>query len=325
VINSFSRLLKQNPIPAFFVLTFAIAWSIWLPLGFLAPGNILLTIPGAWAPTFSALILIGLSEGWSGIREFLNRILRWRVGFQWYLIVLFGVAVIAYLAIGLGTLFGVPAPEITLPNGLPREALIGFLPVVFVINIFVGGPLAEDIGWRGYILPKMRERMNALNASLIIGILWAVWHVPYFIFPGWNAATGNIPFHWFALLTTSWSVLFAWVYVNTECILMPVLFHAAINTTLGTLGVLGQSNQSQIPLLLNIVLTWLAVVFVVSIYGKDLKRKVKPWKQKARLYFEPGFEDVSVKSLAIKTKLPVSAHPLHPDLSTHTFSYPLYL
>jgi membrane protease YdiL (CAAX protease family) len=283
--SSFSNWLKDNPIPAFFALTFLIAWSIWLPLGILAPGNILLTLPGAWAPTFSALILIGLSEGWNGIREFLKKILHWRVGFQWYLIVLFGVAVIAYLAIGLGILFGVPAPEPTLPNGLPREALIGFLPVVFVINIFVGGPLAEDIGWRGYILPKMRERMTALNASLIIGVVWAVWHLPYFIFPGWNAATGNIPFHWFALLTTSWSVLFAWVYVNTESILMPVLFHAAINTTLGTLSVLGQSNSDQIPLLLNIVLTWLAVGFVVSIYGKDLKSRQQTMEAKSQVLF----------------------------------------
>jgi membrane protease YdiL (CAAX protease family) len=272
MFTSVSNWLKSNPIPAFFILTFLIAWSLWLPLGILAPENVLLTLPGAWAPTISALILIGLTSGWSGVRQFLKKLLHWRVGFRWYIVVLFGIAAVAYLAIGFGMLFGINAPEISLPNGLPREALIGALPIIFFINIFVGGPLAEDIGWRGYILPKMRERMTALNASLLIGIIWAIWHLPYFVFPGWNAATGNIPFHWFALLTTSWSVLFAWVYVNTESILMPVLFHAAINTTLGTLGVLGQSNGNVIPLLLNIVLTWLAVGVVVSMYGKDLKR-----------------------------------------------------
>jgi uncharacterized protein len=285
MFTSLSSWLKNNPLPAFFILTFAIAWSIWFPLGTLAPENILLTLPGAWAPTLSAIILIGLSEGWAGIKRFLKKALHWRVGLLWYLVVLFGVAAIAYLAIGMGMLFGAPAPEISLPNGLPREALIGYLPIFFLINMFIGGPLAEDIGWRGYILPKMRERMPALSASLIIGILWAVWHVPYFIFPGWNAATGNIPFHWFALLTTSWSVLFAWVYVNTESILMPVLFHAAINTTLGTLGVLGQSNQSQIPLLLNIMLTWLAVIFVVSLYGKDLKSRHQTIETKSQVIF----------------------------------------
>jgi len=272
IFRSLSRWLKNNLIPAFFILTFVIAWSIWLPLGILAPDKVLFTLPGAWAPTISAVLLIGLSEGRDGVKSFLKKVLHWRVGFQWYLVVLFSVATIAYLAIGIGMMFGIAAPELSLPNGLPRGALIGFMPIIFLINIFVGGPLAEDIGWRGYILPKMRERMSALNASLIIGVVWAVWHLPYFIFPAWRSAVGNVPFIWFMLLTTSWSVLFAWVYVNTESILMPVLFHAAINTTLGTLGVLGQNNGNLIPLILNTALTWLAVGIVVAVCGNDLKR-----------------------------------------------------
>lgn len=269
---SFIRWLKKNPVPAFFILTFVFAWSIWLPLGFLIPENPYLSLPGAWAPTISALILTGLTDGKDGIRQFWKRFLHWRVGLRWYLIVLFGIACIAYLAIGAGRLFGIPAPALSLPNGLPREMLPVFLPVIFLINIFMGGPLAEDIGWRGYILPKMREGMTALHASILIGVIWAFWHLPYFIFPTWRAAVGNVPFLWFLLLTTSWSVLFAWVYVNTESILMPVLFHAAINTTLGTLGVLGQSNGDLIPLMLNTLFTWIAVAVVVAIYGQDLKR-----------------------------------------------------
>ena len=269
---SFIRWLKKNPVPAFFILTFVFAWSIWLPLGFLIPENPYLSLPGAWAPTVSAVILTGLTDGKEGIRKFWKRFLHWRVGLRWYLIVLFGIACIAYLAIGAGTYFGIPAPALSLPNGLPREMLPVFLPVIFLINIFMGGPLAEDIGWRGYILPKMREGMTALHASILIGVIWAFWHLPYFIFPTWRAAVGNVRFLWFLLLTTSWSVLFAWVYVNTESILMPVLFHAAINTTLGTLGVLGQSNGDLIPLMLNTLFTWIAVAVVVAIYGQDLKR-----------------------------------------------------
>lgn len=240
------------------------------------PNNYYLSLPGAWAPTISAVILVRLSTGRVGVRIFLRRVIHWRVGFRWYLIVLFGIATIAYLAIGFGMLLGFPAPALVLPDGLPREALIGFLPILFLINIFLGGPLAEDIGWRGYILPKMHEQMPALNASLIIGVIWAIWHLPFFIFPEWNAVVGNVPFIWFLLLTTSWSVLFAWVYVNTESILMPVLFHAAINTTLGTLGVLGQTNGELMPLIFNTALTWVVVGIVAALFGNDLKRlKVK--------------------------------------------------
>ena len=272
MFTTLSSWLKNNPIPAFFVLTFLIAWSLWLPLGILAPENPYLSLPGAWAPTVSAIILIGLSDGWDGIKRFLKKVTRRRVGFQWYLVVLFSVAVIAYLAIGFGMLFGISVPELSLPDGLPHDAIIGFLPIIFLVNIFLGGPLAEDIGWRGYILPKMRERMSALNASLIIGVVWAIWHLPFFIFPSWRSIVAGTPFVWFLLLTTGWSVLFAWVYVNTESALMPVLFHAAINTTLGTLGVLGQANGDFMLLILNTALTWVVIGIVVAVFGANLKR-----------------------------------------------------
>lgn len=273
MIASILNWLSKNPIAGFFALTFFLAWSIWLPLGLLSPDNYILALPGAWAPSISALFLLRLSQGKEGVRLFLKKVIHWRVGIQWYLVVLFGIAAIAYLAIGIGILLGIPAPGISLPNGLPPEALPGALPIIFLVNIFLGGPLAEDIGWRGYILPKLRERMSVWNASLLIGGVWAIWHLPYFIFPQWGKVVGDVPFFWFALLTTGWSVLFAWVYVNTESILMPVLFHAAINTTLGSLGVLGQSEGSLLPLMLNTLFTWVAVGIVVAVFGRDLNRE----------------------------------------------------
>lgn len=274
MFKSFTNQAKKYPIPIFFLLTFLLSWTLWLPIGLLAPKLFLLTvIPGMWAPTISAILLTGLAEGKAGIRVFLGRLLKWRVGFKWYLVVLFGTAVIAYAAVGINLLFGGDIPEISLPVGAPREALFIVLPIVFFVNIFFGGPLAEDIGWRGYILPKLKERTNALYASLIIGVAWVLWHIPFFIFPEGYSAVGSIPFVWFALMTIAWSVLFAWVYVNTESILMPVLFHASINTTLGSLGVLGQSSGDLLPVILNTIITWLAVTIVIIRLGKDLKRK----------------------------------------------------
>lgn len=274
MFKSFTNQTKKYPIPTFFLLTFLLSWTLWLPVGLLAPKLFLLTaIPGMWAPTMSAILLTGLAEGKAGIRVFLGGLLKWRVGFKWYLVVLFGTAVIAYAAVGINLLFGGDIPEISLPVGTPREAWFIVLPIVFFVNIFFGGPLAEDIGWRGYILPKLKEHTNALNASLIIGVVWVSWHIPFFIFPEGYSAVGSIPFVWFALMTIAWSVLFAWVYVNTESILMPVLFHASINTTLGSLGVLGQSSGNLLPVILNTIITWLAVVIIIIRFGKDLKRK----------------------------------------------------
>lgn len=271
--RSIREWMRTHPIPAFFLLTFVIAWAIWLPIGFLAPEYFLLVaIPGAWAPTIASVLLTWLTDGKDGVRQFLSRVLHWRVGLQWYLVVLFGIALIAFTAQGLNIwLFDGAPVRLNLPVGVPEDGLLIALPIIFFVNIFFGGPLAEDIGWRGYALPKLREKMNAFTASLLIGIAWVLWHLPFFWIAEGSSAVGGIPLLWFALLTTAWSVLFAWVYVNTESILMPVLFHAAVNTTLGTLGVLGQASGDLTPVILNTLLTWLVAGVIVFFNGRDLK------------------------------------------------------
>ena len=286
MLISIKMWLKCHPIPAFFLLTFFIAWSIWLTVGVLAPGYFILTIiPGAWSPSISAILLAYLSDGKSGIQQLLKGLLKWRVGYRWYLVVFFGIALIAYAAMGINIVFGGQPGQISLPGGAPLSAWPGVVPLVFFVNIFLGGPLAEDIGWRGYILPKLRKRMSALNASLLIGVVWVLWHIPFYIIPDGRVAVGDVPLIWFAPLTIAWSVLFAWVYVNTESILMPVLFHAAINTTLGTLGILGPPTGNMMPLVLNTLLTWMAVGVVVVLFGKDLKRNKEAGSSMAQSTF----------------------------------------
>ena len=86
---------------------------------------------------------------------------------------------------------------------------------------------------------------------------------------------GNVPFGWFVGLTTAWSVLFAWVTNNArQSLLIPILFHSAINTWLGALGILGVTGGDLRPLILNVALTWVTVVVLVVIYGPQrLSRK----------------------------------------------------
>lgn len=277
-IKTFSAWATRSPLGVFFLLTFGLAWAIWLPaILFVPEALIFFIIPGAWAPTVAAVLVIAASEGRAGVRALFQRLFRWRVGWQWYAVVLFGIALLAYIAVGLNVVFfGGQVLPLQLPPNVPPEAWPIVILIVFVVNIFVGGPLAEDIGWRGYALPKLRERMNTVLASLVIGVVWVIWHAPFFWVAAGGVAVGHLPFAWFALLTTAWSVLFAWVYVNTHSILMPVLFHAAVNTTLGTLGVLGSPSEDLTPIMLNTLVTWAAVLAVIWRYGLQLQRKQWP-------------------------------------------------
>jgi membrane protease YdiL (CAAX protease family) len=111
-----------------------------------------------------------------------------------------------------------------------------------------------------------------------VGVIWVIWHAPMFFFPQGGQVVGFMPFEMFALMTIAQSVLMGWVYINTRSILMAVLFHAAVNTTLGTFGVLGrgalgQSTDDLMPVYLNTALWWVAVILVVMIFGRDLVRK----------------------------------------------------
>jgi membrane protease YdiL (CAAX protease family) len=158
---------------------------------------------------------------------------------------------------------------------MSSEQLYIFLPILYLSNIFIGGPIAEEFGWRGFALPKLQARIGALYAGLLIGVIWGLWHLPFFIFPEGASVIGNIPFVWYLPLVTAWSVLFTWIYNNTNgSVLMMILFHAAINTTLGSLGLFQITSEGARPLLLNVVLTWVVVAIIAAVFGSaQLSRK----------------------------------------------------
>lgn len=272
-------LLTARPRLAFITLSFLLAWSIWIPAGLWAHKLFLpAVLVGAWTPTFAAVLLTAVSDGAAGVRHYLSGLLKWRVGLRWWLVTLFSIAAISYVAIGIYVLMGGAVPPLNLPKGVSHSAWPLVAAIAFVINIFAGGPLAEDVGWRGYFLPKLRESMPAFDASLLVGVVWVVWHAPMFLFSQGGQVVGFMPFPAFALMTMAWSVFMAFVYVNTQSILMAVLYHAAINTTLGTFGVLGrgalgQSTESLTPVWLHIAVAWATVLAIVVVFGRDFTRR----------------------------------------------------
>jgi membrane protease YdiL (CAAX protease family) len=279
-MNSSLRIrVKQHPLISFFILSYAIAWTVWILIGILAP-NLLptLSLIGAWAPTMSAVLLTGVISGKSGVRNLLGRGLSWRVGIRWYIIVLFGIALIGMAALALHVALGGTVPQPNLPAGMPANQWYVFLPIIYLINIFIGGPIAEEFGWRGFALPRLQAKIGSLYAGLVIGLIWGLWHLPFFIFPEGAPVVGNIPFIWYLPLLVGWSVLFAWIYNNTNgSVLMMILFHAAINTTMGSLGLFQIATEGVRPLLFNIILTWVVVAIIAAVYGSaQLTRRDAP-------------------------------------------------
>jgi membrane protease YdiL (CAAX protease family) len=180
--------------------------------------------PAAFGPTFAALLLSLLYQGAHGVVQLLRRGVDFRFGKVWLAVILLLPLVIFGGSVFAAILAGVrPFDPLVITN--PAFALIAF----FVI-LFTAGPLQEEFGWRGYALPRLQSRFGALTSSLIVGFFWWLWHLPAVFIPGRFMADSLPIFLALAVVIMLTSVLFTWVYNNTNgSVLAVLLMHAAMN------------------------------------------------------------------------------------------------
>lgn len=220
-----------HPVIAYFVLAFVLSWAIELPLAASAQGWLRIPVPPAlhylasFGPLVSALIITAATEGRPGVRHLLAGVVKWRVGRGWVLVALSPIA-----------LFGVAAIVGYTTNGTwPNLVLLGevdYLPYLGVGGAFLLWLLTfgvgEEIGWRGYALPRLQQGQSALTATLILGTVWALWHLPAFFYRDTYMAMGlvtGLPLFLLSLLAAS--IMFTWLYNSTQgSLLMVIVFHA---------------------------------------------------------------------------------------------------
>lgn len=265
---------NTRPLLVFFGLTFALAWSIWLLLGklFGTPPTGLVII-GAWAPTVAAVLVTARTEGREGLIRLMRRTLRWRISPLWYFLAIGGTSALALLAIALAIPMQVTVPTLEAVAGrFGLQAnqifpLFLLLPLIFLVTIIAGGPIAEELGWRGYAQERLQATLGPLRAGLLIGAIWALWHLPLFlILP---SATGNVPLLYYLPLVTALGGIFGWLYAQTEgSVLISILAHAGVNFTLGALGLVTASPQL---LQLFVALVWMVLLSLV-IFEKTRQR-----------------------------------------------------
>jgi uncharacterized protein len=245
-------LIKRYPLTAFFVLAYALSWLVY-PLLQVSP---FLGFAGLFGPAVAALVVVAAAEGKTGLRDLLGRILRWRVRVRWYVIALGLPAVLALVTAGMHLLLGAPTPL-----QLGQLSILELILFVLVVG--------EEIGWRGYALPRLLATRSMLSASVILGVLWGAWHLPTFFIPGLHQH--SIPFLAFMLLTTAYSVLFTWIYLHTAgSVLIATLFHGAINFCQGFF--LSGIDPAREYWLLAFV-WWVAALVVLVVTGTTFVRK----------------------------------------------------
>lgn len=261
------QLMKKHPVASFYILTFLISWSGYIPQVLYSYGlfpfqSMLFFIIGGLGPAISAIIVMHVLHRKNGVRKIFRALYRWRCSILWYVVALFLYAFI-WLAV------------IAIPNGVslnlekipPWYMLIPF----FIANMFMN--VWEEIGWRGFALPELQSNYTALTSSIIVGAMWGLWHLPLLIMKDYPMS--DYPILPFFIGVIASSLLYTWIYNNTQgSLLIVTIFHASGNTVGYFLG----DAINNIPALITYksAVTSFIAVAVIILYGKEhLSRSFK--------------------------------------------------
>ena len=249
----------------FFLLAFGLSWismvqfeifdlkrpdSITDPAGF---PFVFLGLLGSIGPSLAAFIMTGITEGKPGAKALWKRFWNRNLSFKWLLVtLLFYDALMLVANLVARTIDGVDYPIVDLP-----DPIWTIIPIF--LSLFISSGMGEEFGWRGYALPRFQAKWNALTSSIVLGLIWASWHIPYFFIQGAGLYQKNF-WDWLPLILLG-SVIYTWIFNNTKgSVLAAALIHASLNTSVVVLP-----TYSSLWYYYGIML--LAVILIVIIFG----------------------------------------------------------
>jgi membrane protease YdiL (CAAX protease family) len=202
-------LIRRYPLILYFVLAYAITWILTV----LGTKMLVLAILGLFGPALAAIIVTWVTEGRAAVGQLLRRVVQGAKPI-WFLIA-FGLPIVLILLVD----------ALALVLGLETKGFLPLTMIEIIIGVLVVG---EEIGWRGFALPRLLKQYSPLVASLILGIVWVFWHLPNFVLP--ELGLSATPFIPYMILVVMMTILFTWVYQNTAgSLLIATLFHALNN------------------------------------------------------------------------------------------------
>ena len=224
---------RRGSLLGFFALTYVVSWTFFIaavalsagvpPGAGLRPGVGTLVLLGTFAPSLVAIGLTARAEGGAGVRALLGRLFEWRVSARWYV---FAVSYMAAIKLTVALVHRL------VTGAWPRFGFDAWYLMIAatVFSTVIGGQSGEEVGWRGYALPRLAARLGLGGASIVLGVIWASWHLPLFFLQGADTAGQSFPAY--LLQVTALSVAIAWLYWHANgSLLLTMLMHSAINNT----------------------------------------------------------------------------------------------
>ena len=226
----------------YLLITIFWSWTFWIiGLNHLTEGITQETISkfliffftGVYGPTVSAILTTIFFNGYTGLLDLLKKLFIWKVPFKNYLFIIFLPIIFVIIGIGLYELF------IGDIGNFDKMAFFS-IPTILWAGLYAG-PLGEELGWRGFLLPEFQKRFSNLKSSILIGITWFFWHIPLFWAPFGTLVSGGESISFLSLLTyfimlNCLSIIVTWLVVNSKgSVLIAILFHLSINAGIALL------------------------------------------------------------------------------------------
>jgi membrane protease YdiL (CAAX protease family) len=253
----FADIVRARPLVWFFLLAFAFSW--WSSIIVLVTGSgppIL-----GFGPFLAAVAVLALTVGKPGLKALFRSMVRWRVALRWWAVAVLTPIVLTVLATALNVALGAPMPTSEELSRWP-DALVTALLILCIP--FIGGAW-EEPGWRGYALPRLLMSRTPMAASLVLGVIWAVWHIPLFL-------TGDQ--HWSDLVLVIFvSVVFTWLFQNAlQSVLITMVLHATNNAVSG--GYFSQmfTGSDSVRQSWLLVLVWGVAAALVANFARGFQR-----------------------------------------------------
>jgi membrane protease YdiL (CAAX protease family) len=233
-MTTIKAFIKSHPVLTYFALAFAISSGGLLIA--VALEGLPLDARNSWiaalalfaGPSVAGLLMTGLVHGRAGLRELLARIFKWRVGARWYAVALLTTPL---LVIPILLALSLISP-VFLPDAFTTDDVV----VLLLLGLMVGsiGGFSEELGWTGFAVPTVRQLHGVLTTGLIVGAMWAAWHVPV-TFLSTLSPSGAVswslllpPLFFYMAVLPAYRVLMVWVYDRTESLLVAMLMHTSL-------------------------------------------------------------------------------------------------
>lgn len=271
---------QRRHLALYFALAFGISWAILLPEALASAGVLSKRVPTAlivaagFGPALAALATSAVQAGREGVRSLLQRLVILRVPWIWYVVAALGPALILLAARALEQALGGSVPPLGQP---PLQTELGladlptglFLAALFVNNLFV--TLGEELGWRGFALPRMQWRRTGLVAGVTLGLLWGLWHLPLIWTPATRSAVAELPLWAFLIDVTAASILYVWLFNHTRgSVAIATLAHTANNTA--AVFLMPVEAISSRHFLLTVAVRLAAVLLALGLDGHSVHR-----------------------------------------------------